>query len=107
MIHAAQIVERADALFILILFIGLGVKMSIFLIASAIGMQRLTTIRYKIWLMPLALTVLALSFISRTYTDFIWIGLHYVVVRVFPIFQVALPAIILITLLIRKRNTKH
>ncbi|QUL53464.1 endospore germination permease [Paenibacillus tritici] len=105
MIHAAQIVERADALFTLILFIGLGVKMCIFFIGSAIGMQRLTTIRYKIWLIPLALTVFVLSFLSRTYTEFIWEGLHYAVVRVFPIFQVALPAILLITMLIRK--TKH
>ncbi|KHL95708.1 spore gernimation protein [Paenibacillus sp. IHB B 3415] len=104
MIRAVQIFERADALFTLILFIGLGVKMNIFFIGSAIGMQRLTKIRYKIWLIPLTIAIFALSFSSRTYTDFIWVGLHYAVIRVFPIFQIALPAVILITMLIRKRN---
>ncbi|MFD1957280.1 endospore germination permease [Paenibacillus thailandensis] len=104
LIETVRIVERADALFTLILFIGLGIKMALFYMCAAIGLQKLTGVRYRIWLIPLAAAVFGLTFLSPTYTEFIWVGLHLMLVYVDPYFQIALPLLLLVMMLIRRKR---
>lgn len=106
-IQVTKVLERTDALFTLILFLGLGIKIGCFYLGAAIGLHRITSLNMKIWVIPLGITIFLLSLISKTYTEFIWIGLHFTVTRVYPIFQIALPLLLFCVMLLRKKKRKE
>ncbi|GIP22847.1 GerAB/ArcD/ProY family transporter [Paenibacillus sp. J22TS3] len=103
-IQMTRVFERADALFILILFIGIGTKAILFYAGAVIGLQQIAWLKYKIWVIPLGIVIYAVSFVSPTYTEFVWIGLHLTVTKVWPIFQIALPALLFVVMLLRKKK---
>ncbi|RUT35673.1 spore gernimation protein [Paenibacillus zeisoli] len=106
-IQVTKVLERTDALFTLILYLGLGVKIASFYLGAVIGLYRITSIKINIWVIPLGITILMLSLLSKTYTEFIWVGLHFTVNKVFPIFQIALPFLLLCVMLLRKKKRKE
>ncbi|MNY26997.1 Spore germination protein [compost metagenome] len=106
-IQVTKVLERTDALFTLILFLGLGIKIGCFYLGAAIGLNRITSLNMKIWVIPLGITILLLSLISKSYTEFIWIGLHFTVTRVYPIFQIGLPLLLICVMLLRKKKRKE
>lgn len=106
-IQVTKVLERTDALFTLILFLGLGIKIALFYLGAAIGLYRITSLKLKVWVIPLGITILSLSLLSKSYTEFIWVGLHFTVNRVFPFFQIALPFLLLCVMLLRKKKRKE
>ncbi|WP_433942905.1 GerAB/ArcD/ProY family transporter [Paenibacillus sp. SN-8-1] len=106
-IQVTKVLERTDALFTLILFLGLGTKIACFYLGAVIGLYRITSLKIKIWVIPLGITILLLSLLSKSYTEFIWVGLHFTVTRIFPIFQIALPILLLCVMLLRKKKRKE
>lgn len=99
-----KIIERADPLFVMILFLGIGIKSSAFFIGAVIGMSRITLIKYKVWVIVVGAAIYLLTFLSPTFTGFLWIGLHVALEKIWPIFQIALPLLLFFTLLIRKNK---
>jgi spore germination protein KB len=99
-----KIFERADPLFSMILFLGIGIKSAAFYLAAAIGMCRITSIKYKVWVVVVGIAVYLLTFLSPNFTEFLWIGLHLALDRIWPVFQIILPLLLFFTLLIRKRK---
>lgn len=104
LIQMNKLIERADVLFTLILFLGLGIKTTGFLFGATIGMQTITPFRYKPGLLLVSIVAYGLTFLSPRFTEFIWVGLHLALNRIWPIFQVALPALLFLTMLIRKKK---
>ncbi|AWB43025.1 spore gernimation protein [Paenibacillus sp. CAA11] len=104
LIQIAKVFERTDALFTLILFLGLGIKIAAFFSGAVVGFQRITGINYKKWAVPAGLVILALSFLSNNYTEYLWVGLHITVSWTSPIFQMVLPLLLLVVMLLRKKK---
>lgn len=104
MIQVPKVIERVDALFGLLLFIGLGIKMVTFYIGATIGLQRITTIKYKKWLLPMGVAVYLSAFITPNFTEYRWIGLKFMIIKIWPVFQMVLPVILFITMLISNKK---
>ncbi|MFC0216490.1 endospore germination permease [Paenibacillus chartarius] len=104
LIRFPQILERMDALFALILYLGLGIKIAAFFIASVTGLHRITTIKYKLLIIPAAAVIYASSFLSPRYVEYVWAGLNLTVVWISPVFQIILPLMLLTVMLLRKEK---
>lgn len=106
LIDFAEVFERMDALFTLLLFLGLIVKMAAFFNGAVIGLEKITGVGYKKWVLPVAFLVYGLSFLSPNYTHHIVAGRQIVLNYIFPVFQIILPLLLLIIILIRKRKKR-
>lgn len=106
MMEVANVLERADALFVLLLFMGIGMKANFLLIGAGIGLQRVTGIRYKLWIIPLGITVFGLTYLSPTFTEYFRAGLKLTVEQLMPITQLVIPGILVVAMLVRKRKRK-
>ncbi|MFG1732728.1 endospore germination permease [Paenibacillus sp. 843] len=107
LIEIADVFERIDVLFVLVLFLGLGAKMTAFYMGAVVGLTKLTGIPYKICTVLLGVCLYILSFLSPNYPHHLWLGIKVVVTYVTPIFQVALPLMLLFTIWIRQKMEKH
>ncbi|KGE18659.1 GerAB/ArcD/ProY family transporter [Paenibacillus wynnii] len=104
LIQLTQVFERTDALFTMVLYIGLGTKMAAFYLGAVIGLERITKISYKKWVLPLAILLYYLAFLSPNYTHHIEIGRGIAVNRWWPIFQIILPILLFLVMVIRRRK---
>ncbi|AOZ94692.1 GerAB/ArcD/ProY family transporter [Paenibacillus crassostreae] len=104
LIQLPEVLERMDAFFTLVLFLGLGVKMAAFFNGATIGMERITGISSKKWVLPLAALIYGLAFISPNYIHHIEIGRGVVVKYWWPVFQFVLPLLLYIVMLIRRKK---
>lgn len=102
MIDLAEVLERMDALFTLLLFLGLGIKLAAFFSGAVIGLERITGVGYKKWVLPVGALLFGLSFISPNYTHHIQIGRGLVLNYVSPVFQAFLPLLLFAVILFRK-----
>ncbi|MDQ0063819.1 spore germination protein KB [Paenibacillus harenae] len=104
LIEIIDVFERMDVLFVLILFMGLGIKMAAFFVGAVTGLQKITGIGLKKWVIPLGIAIYAASLISPNYTHHMWVGLEKMP-PLFLIFQIAIPLFLfLIMLVYRKPN---
>ncbi|WP_379136221.1 GerAB/ArcD/ProY family transporter [Paenibacillus sp. sgz500958] len=106
LIQVAEVLERMDALFILVLFLGVGIKMTTFFNGAVIGLERITGISAKKWILPVGAIIFALSFLAPNYTRHIEVGRNVVVNYWWPVFQGALPLLLLVVMIISKRKKK-
>lgn len=104
LIELADVFERMDALFTLLLFLGLIIKMSLFFNGAVIGLEKITGVGFKKWVLPLAALIYGLSFLSPTYTHHMVIGRKFVLNSWFPIFQIILPLLLFMVIVIKKRK---
>ncbi|SET61515.1 endospore germination permease [Paenibacillus sp. NFR01] len=102
LIQMTEVLERIDPLFTIILFLSLGIKMATFFNGAAIGTSRITGIKHKKSAALIGAGIYFLGFLSPTYTEFIKVGREIAVKYWWPIFQVALPVLLLMVILIRK-----
>lgn len=104
LIEIAEVFERIDVLFVLVLFLGLGAKMTAFYMGAVIGITKITGVPYKIVTVLLAVCLYILAFLSPNYPHHIWLGVKFVVTYITPVFQVALPFMLLLTIWIRNKS---
>ncbi|WP_151737523.1 GerAB/ArcD/ProY family transporter [Paenibacillus tengchongensis] len=106
MIDLAEILERMDALFTLLLFLGLGIKLAAFFSGAVIGLERITGVGYKKWVIPVGAALFAMSFISPNYTHHIQLGRGVIVNYIAPVFQAVLPVLLFAVMLLRRKRGK-
>lgn len=107
LIEIIDVFERMDVLFVLILFMGIGIKMAAFFVGAVTGLQKITGIGLKKWVIPLGIMIYAASFLSPNYSHHIWLGLEKLPLM-FLIFQIAMPLLLFIIMLAhRKPNTRY
>lgn len=104
LIQVTEVFERTDALFTVVLYLGLGTKMGAFFLGAVIGLEKITRISFKKWCLPLAALIYGLAFLSPTYTHHIAVGRGVAVNQWWPFFQIALPSLLYIVMLLRKRK---
>ncbi|MFD1178618.1 GerAB/ArcD/ProY family transporter [Paenibacillus puldeungensis] len=103
LIELAEIFERMDILFVLVLFIGLGAKLLFFYMGAVKGFSNLTRTSFKKWILPIGIAIYALSFASPNFTHHLWVGIS-VVLKYYPIIQIGLPALLFIVMLVRNKQ---
>ncbi|WP_251037324.1 GerAB/ArcD/ProY family transporter [Paenibacillus albidus] len=104
LIDLAEVLERMDALFTLLLFLGLGIKLALFFYGAVIGLERITGVGYKKWVLPVAILIYGASFLSPNFTRHIMIGRGVTLNYSSPFFQILLPLLLFTVMLIRKRK---
>lgn len=104
LIRFTNVFERMDPLFTMMLFLGLGIKIVGFLLGATTGMDRITGISYKKWVIPAGAAVFALSFLSPNYTQHLKVGLEIVVKYIHPVFQLVFPVALYAAMLLRKKR---
>ncbi|WP_458461654.1 GerAB/ArcD/ProY family transporter [Paenibacillus sp.] len=106
LIEMTEVFERMDALFTLLLFLGMGVKMAAFFHGAVIGLERITSISYRKWILPVGIVLLGTSFISPTFTEHIEIGRGIALIYSSPVFQIILPVLLFVVILMKKRMAR-
>ncbi|MGG6312710.1 GerAB/ArcD/ProY family transporter [Paenibacillus macerans] len=106
LIELVEVFERMDILFVIVLFIGLGTKLLLFYIGAVVGGSRISGTPYKRWVAPVGMAIYGASFASPNFAHHLWVGID-VVLKWFPIFQIGLPALLFILMLIRKNKRKE
>lgn len=94
LIRLANFLERLDVIVTLLLFIGLYVKMTALYMASVFTLNAVTGIAYRYCVMPIGVIIYAASFLEKNNTYHIWIGFD-ITLKIVPLFQVALPLLML------------
>ena len=74
---------------------------------AVMGLHKITGLSYKMWTVIVGAGIYALAFISPNYPHHIWLGIKVVVTYVTPIFQIALPLILVLVIWIRSMWTKQ
>ncbi|OCT10940.1 spore gernimation protein [Paenibacillus pectinilyticus] len=102
LIEVGDILERLDVLVTLLLFLGLFVKMTAFYWGSVYACAYLFPFwRKHTWVIIVGSLIFFTSFLEPNYSIHTWLGLK-VVVKVYPLFQVIIPMVMFIVMLIRK-----
>lgn len=107
LIEFAEVIERMDSIFVLLLFVGLGIKMAAFFIGAVAGFSSATSTAYKKWVIPIGVIIFSLSFLSPNYSHHIWLGLKVSVTVNSPVFQMFLPVVMLAVLLFQTHRVKN
>ncbi|KUP25811.1 GerAB/ArcD/ProY family transporter [Paenibacillus sp. DMB5] len=102
LIQLTKVIERIDPVFTMILFLSLGIKLAVFFNGAVAGMTRVTGFTHKKMTLFIGVIIYILAFLSPTYTEFIKVGREIAVKYWWPVFQIALPALLLITMYLRK-----
>lgn len=104
LIDISEVFERMDALFTLLLFLGLGIKLAAFFQGAVIGLERITSVTYKRWVLPVGLAMYGVSFLSPTYTQHIEVGRGFTVNYISPVFQIVFPVLLYIIVVLKRRK---
>ncbi|WP_025678329.1 hypothetical protein [Paenibacillus polymyxa] len=78
-----------------------------FFYGAVIGLEKITGVVFKKWIFPLAALIYGLSFLSPNYTHHIVIGRKIVLNTWFPIFQISLPLLLFVVIVIKKKKTSE
>ncbi|WP_141433226.1 GerAB/ArcD/ProY family transporter [Bacillus sp. 03113] len=104
-IQIADVVERFDALVILLIFAGLFIKATLWYLAAVFGLQQLLKKDYRKLAFPVGVIIYAACFLEPNWVTHIWVGNivgnKYYVSR---LFMLIFPLLLCIVMLIRKRG---
>ncbi|WP_379154759.1 endospore germination permease [Paenibacillus sp. sgz5001063] len=101
-LSSLKFIERLDILVTIQLFVGLLIKMMLFFFCSVKAVAELTGKPAKWWVFPVGAVIYGASFLERDYTQHIAIGLGPSL-KVDPVFQVAIPLLLALSILLRSR----
>ncbi|BCG57711.1 GerAB/ArcD/ProY family transporter [Paenibacillus sp. URB8-2] len=104
-LSSLRFIERLDILVTLMIFIGLFIKMLIWFYCAVEVAASLTNTSAKRWVFPFGALIYAASFIERSYTQHITIGLGPST-RIDTIFQIAIPLILALAAVLRGRSSR-
>ncbi|MEO3948016.1 endospore germination permease [Gorillibacterium sp. CAU 1737] len=104
LIRVSQLIQRFDALFVMILFLGLGTKLCLFFMGALTGLERMTGKSRGLWILPGGIAIYTAAFFPAAFTSFVNLGLEVLVTYVFPIFQLALPLLLFGVMLLRRKK---
>ncbi|WP_435920985.1 GerAB/ArcD/ProY family transporter [Paenibacillus sp. DYY-L-2] len=107
LIEMAEVFERMDVLFVLVLFLGLGTKILIFYIGAATGFSRITGTSYKKWVIPVGLAIFGFSFLSPNFTHHLWLGIGVLLDKVDPYILMVMPALLLGVMILRRNKRRQ
>ena len=106
LIRITQFLERMDPLVAILLFIGVWVKQTAYYFGAAMALASIFKTSYKRMTLPAGVVIFIGSFMFGSFMEQISFGFEYNVKYHFPIFQIVLPSLLLLVMLIRKKGKK-
>ncbi|MGE7823837.1 GerAB/ArcD/ProY family transporter [Paenibacillus sp. NPDC093718] len=107
LIEIADFLERLDPLIILLIYIGIFVKMTAFYLGAVLGLSSLIKVSHKKTTVIVGAFIFTISFVSPNFIYHIWIGFAQNLKYHFPIFQIWVPLILALIILIKRpRSSK-
>ncbi len=104
LIQIADFLERFDAFVILLLYIGIFVKSTLWYLAAALGLGQLLNIDYRKLFIPIGGTIYFASFLEPNWTYHLWLGkIVAYKFMVNPIFILIIPALLFLLMLVKGR----
>ncbi|GAA4710346.1 GerAB/ArcD/ProY family transporter [Brevibacillus fulvus] len=105
-ISVANFIERIDALVVFIMMLGIIVKVSLYVFAGLKGLEAITRLQYRSFVVPVCMLITFFSIISaENYAEHIKEGLELVPLLLHIPFQIVVPGFVLLFLLWRKWKT--
>ncbi|MGG6314131.1 GerAB/ArcD/ProY family transporter [Paenibacillus macerans] len=96
-------IERLDIVVTILLYTGLLMKMTLFFFCAVRGVAQLTNRSPQAWVIPVGGLIFAASFIEKDYAQHFAVGLGPSL-KVDVFFQIAVPLLVLLVLLVQGRN---
>lgn len=106
LIRITQFLERMDPLVAILLFIGVWVKQTAYYFGAAMALASIFKTSYKRMTLPAGAVIFIGSLLFGSFMEQIRFGFEYNVKYHFPIFQIVLPSLLLLVMLIRKKGKK-
>lgn len=91
LISIAHFLERLDPFVILLLFIGLYVKTTLWYLAAVLSLAQLFRLNHRWFVVPVGAAIYFTSFLEPNYTYHIWFGIEVVTLKVFLTFSLRFP----------------
>jgi spore germination protein KB len=107
LIRITQFVERMDPFVAILLFIGVWIKQTAYYFGAAMALASIFKTTYKRMTLPAGAVIFIGALLFNSFMDQIRFGFEYNVKYHFPIFQIVLPALLLLLMLIRKKGKKN
>ncbi|KIL40982.1 spore gernimation protein [Gordoniibacillus kamchatkensis] len=99
---------RIDAFVVMLLFLALFVKATLWYLSSVVVLGQLAKrTDHRAFVAPAGVLIYFASFLEPNYIYHIWIGIEVSTLRIFPWFQIALPAALLLIIAVKKRRSKR
>ncbi|AJY76691.1 GerAB/ArcD/ProY family transporter [Paenibacillus beijingensis] len=107
LIQIARVFERFDALVILLFYVGIFIKATLWYLAAVMGLGEIFNTDYRKMILPVGIVIYSSSFLEPDWTYHLWLG-HFVGVTsmVNPIFLVFLPLLLFLVMLMRRKLMK-
>ncbi|CAM3756249.1 GerAB/ArcD/ProY family transporter [Cohnella lubricantis] len=96
-----KMVERLDPIVLLLLFVGVFMKQTAYYLAAVLCMAQLTGAKAHYFIVPVGALIYLGALGFRSYMQQVSVGFKYNLVYHFPIFEVAVPIVLLAVMLLR------
>lgn len=101
-----KVAERLDPIVLLLLFLGVFMKQTAYYLAAVLSLAQLTGIKRRRFILPVGGLIFFGALGFHSYMQQVWVGFRYNLLYHFPIFEVAVPAVLLAVMLIRSPKTQ-
>jgi len=105
-VQIASIIERMDPFVALLLFTGVFMKQTTYFLAATLAASRLLKLRHRTMILPVGMVIFGGSLLFRSQMAQVWVGFKYNLKYHFPIFQIAIPLLLLLIMLAKNRRMK-
>jgi spore germination protein KB len=105
LIQIAEVFERFDAVIILLFYVGILIKATLWSMAAAVGLGELFHTSYRRFIIPVGAVIYAAAFIPQNFQQHLAIGRIIArVYRINQIFILVIPLMLYIAMLLRRRK---
>ncbi len=102
LIEIGGIIERVDPIVNILLFNGVFFKQTAYYLGAVIALSQLLRIKYRFAIIPVGVLIYAGSHVFNSHMQQISFGFEQNLIYHFPVFQIAIPGLLLILIGIRK-----
>lgn len=100
----SHIVERMDPFVAILLFTGVLIKQTAYYMGAALALASIFKTSYRVTFLPAGAAIYAGSLMFRSFMQHIWFGFEYNIKYHFPVFQIVLPILLLILMMLKGKK---
>lgn len=101
-IQIAEIIERMDPFVAILLFTGVFIKQTTYFLAAVLACSQLFKMKQRNAILPIGAMIYFGCFLYRSHMEQVWLGFKYNLIFHFPIFQIWIPATLVLVMLLKK-----
>ncbi|MBB3113056.1 spore germination protein KB [Paenibacillus phyllosphaerae] len=106
-LQITELIERMDPFVALLLFAGVFVKQTTYFLAAVLTASTLFKVKRRVMILPIGAVIYIGSFLFQSHMAQVWIGFKYNLKYHFPIFQIAIPILLLLIMHMKKHRMRE